>query len=60
MAIGIMPIAVECVAVLAMDIELLVPDVREVVLIELQHAEYRKPISGNGSSYYEGAHGYFH
>jgi hypothetical protein len=31
------PVAVERIAVLAMSVEILVPDVREVVLVELEH-----------------------
>ena len=49
------PIAIKGVAVLAMRIKLLVPNVREVMLIQLQHSEQGKAITDGSLPNFESA-----
>lgn len=56
-AVGSVPVPVKVVAVLAASVELLVPDVRKIVLIELEHSAHRQPIIGAGAADFKLAHG---
>ncbi len=50
-----LPVPIEVVAVLAVAVEVLVPDVGQVVLVELQHALERQPIGRRCAAHAEGA-----
>jgi len=59
MAVGFLPVPIKRVSVLAASVKLLVPDVREIVLIELEHSVDRKPIIGTGATNFKMVYGHF-